>query len=111
MSKVENKILDDRGGSWSNKEIEDLVRMWREGVKNSDIAKNLKRSPNAISVKASRIGLPPKDKISDMSSSMKIRQCLKCRGPFFSDGPGNRICGACKNTDEWKSGGGYRIIN
>lgn len=24
------------------------------------------------------------------------RPCLRCRQPFLSDGPGNRMCGPCK---------------
>lgn len=101
----------DKSGSWSDSEIQALVKMWKEGAKNSDIAKKLNRSPNAVSVKASRIGLPPKDKITEMKATMKVRSCLRCRSQFFSDGPGNRICGGCKNTDEWKTGGGYRVVS
>lgn len=101
----------DKSGSWTDAEIRSLVDMWQKNEKNSDIAKKLKRSANAISVKASRIGLPPKDKIVEMTSSMKVRSCLRCRSQFFSDGPGNRICGACKNSDDWKTGGGYRVIS
>lgn len=101
----------DKSGSWTDAEIRSLVDMWQKNEKNSDIAKKLKRSANAISVKASRIGLPPKDKIEEMTSSMKVRSCLRCRSQFFSDGPGNRICGACKNSDDWKTGGGYRVIS
>lgn len=101
----------ERGGAWETKEIEDLARLWMQGVKNSEIAKQLGRSANAISVKASRIGLPPKELMNDMPSSMKLRCCLRCRSQFFSEGPGNRICGTCKGTDEWKSGGGYQIVS
>lgn len=104
-------VSSERGGAWGDDEIRDLVRLWREGVKNSDIAKALGRSANAISVKASRIGLPPKDRIPDMPSTMKVRSCLRCRSQFFSEGPGNRICGTCKSSDDWKSGGSYQIIS
>lgn len=108
---MEKNSKEDKTGSWTDTEIQTLVRMWRNNEKNSDIARELGRSANAISVKASRIGLPPKDKISEMNSTMKVRCCLRCRSQFFSDGPGNRICGACKNTDDWKSGGGYRVLS
>lgn len=102
----------DRTGSWTEEEIRTLVSMWRENRKNVEIAKTLNRSQNAISVKASRIGLPPKEKIPEaVSSNMKVRACLKCRGKFFSEGAGNRICSSCKNSDDWKSGGGYSIIS
>lgn len=112
MSRAQKETsVSERGGAWDEKEIRDLVRLWRDGAKNSEIAKALGRSANAISVKASRIGLPPKDRIPDMPSTMKVRSCLRCRSQFFSEGPGNRICGTCKGSDEWKSGGGYRIMS
>lgn len=110
--KLDNKQATlDKSGAWNDHDVQNLVRMWRTGMKNSDIARELNRSPNAISVKASRIGLPPKEHIQNMPPGMKIRCCLRCRSQFFSEGPGNRICGACKNTDEWRSGGGYQIIS
>lgn len=103
--------FSDAGGAWAENEIALLVEMWKAGKKNSEIATELKRSANAISVKASRIGLPPKEKLADGNTNMKVRSCLRCRGKFFSDGPGNRICGTCKNTDEWKTGAGYRVMS
>lgn len=29
----------------------------------------------------------------------KERRCLRCDRPFVSTGPGNRICGRCKDRD------------
>jgi|tagenome__1003787_1003787.scaffolds.fasta_scaffold18004428_2 hypothetical protein len=36
-------------------------------------------------------------------SRRKARKCLSCSSDFASDGPGNRICGACKSLDIWTS--------
>ena len=30
---------------------------------------------------------------------MKLRDCIQCRKPFKSTGPGNRICQKCKARD------------
>jgi len=32
------------------------------------------------------------------------RRCLKCGGPFPSDGPHNRVCKRCKGNQEWREG-------
>ena len=34
----------------------------------------------------------------------KKRKCLMCFKQFNSEGPGNRICGECKKTPEYKLG-------
>jgi hypothetical protein len=39
-----------------------------------------------------------------IQSQQKPRKCLSCAKTFQSAGPGNRICGACKDRDVWKSG-------
>ncbi|MFM9843542.1 MAG: hypothetical protein ACKVOI_11295 [Dongiaceae bacterium] len=33
----------------------------------------------------------------------KARSCLKCRQSFMGSGPGERICLACKETDNWSN--------
>lgn len=32
----------------------------------------------------------------------KIRSCLRCRRSFVSEGPGHRVCDACKTTEVWR---------
>ncbi|HTO83376.1 MAG TPA: hypothetical protein VMQ73_14120 [Methylomirabilota bacterium] len=29
------------------------------------------------------------------------RRCLRCRRPFDSEGPTERICGLCKLSEDW----------
>ena len=31
------------------------------------------------------------------------RRCLRCRDTFKGQGPGERICEACKETDGWRN--------
>lgn len=33
--------------------------------------------------------------------SGKVRQCLKCRKDFWSEGAHNRVCITCKRSDDW----------
>ncbi len=32
----------------------------------------------------------------------KARSCLKCREPFTSSWPGERVCPSCKTTTVWR---------
>jgi hypothetical protein len=36
-----------------------------------------------------------------IQSMRKPRSCLSCGGTFASFGPGNRICGTCKDRECW----------
>ena len=38
------------------------------------------------------------------SDKIKDRKCLMCLKQFLSEGPGNRICGECKKTPQYKLG-------
>ena len=38
-------------------------------------------------------------------NTRKERICLSCGDPFDSDGPGHRICGECKQSVRYRSGG------
>jgi hypothetical protein len=38
------------------------------------------------------------------------RACLRCGRPFPSEGPGNRICKACKNSTMWQGGGDFSVM-
>jgi hypothetical protein len=33
----------------------------------------------------------------------KARSCLNCRQTFMGNGPGERICPICKETDSWRN--------
>ncbi len=34
----------------------------------------------------------------------KARLCLKCRKPFVSSWPGERVCQSCKSLQSWREG-------
>jgi hypothetical protein len=38
-----------------------------------------------------------------MKSQQRTRRCLSCARDFDSEGPGNRICGLCKQRSTWSS--------
>jgi len=40
--------------------------------------------------------------VTGKSPVLRQRKCLKCEHSFPSEGPENRICPQCKNTDEWR---------
>ena len=90
-------------GVWSDTDIETLIEMWHMRFSNQDIGETLDRGANAVAIKASRLSLPPRNEDAKNSAS-KIRNCLRCRKSFNSDGPGNRICDTCKGSQDWQSG-------
>lgn len=102
-------------GPWSEQDIRDLIHMWRDHDP-AEIAQKLGRKANAVSIKASRLGLPPRASINERSKTARsnpkarVRPCLSCQIPFFSEGPHNRICDKCKNTAVWRSdSAGFRL--
>lgn len=99
--------LESRSGKWSDTDINLLMRLWTGGLSNRQIADRLERPENAVAVKASRLGLPPKSgqrKIQpDMKTSLLMRPCLSCRGDFLSEGSHHRICNTCKNSEIFHS--------
>ena len=44
----------------------------------------------------------PARKASSGKSSARRRSCLACRQGFDSDGPHERVCAPCKDTEEWR---------
>ncbi len=44
----------------------------------------------------------PARKASGGKSSARRRSCLACRQSFDSDGPHERVCAPCKDTEEWR---------
>lgn len=44
-----------------------------------------------------------------VQSMRQTRRCLSCDGQFPSTGPGNRICGDCKQLDAWTSPAEFSI--
>lgn len=96
-------------GSWSEDEIRKLIQMWQK-LPIEQIVIELSRNENAISIKASRLGLPPRTHtksakaVRSSNPKARVRPCLSCQTPFFSEGAHHRICDKCKNTDTWRSG-------
>ncbi len=94
---------------WKNDDIKILTDLWIQDVPATYIAQILKRSPNAIEVKALRIGLEPRRSELKLVRSAKgkrarVRPCMTCKALFFSAGSGNRICTTCKENPLWNSG-------
>lgn len=106
----ENRIEPsrERGNPWTDDDINRLIELWSSGASNADIAKNLSRNENAVAIKASRLRLPPKavpmSKVGKKPGAAKIRKCLCCTKPFFSEGVGNRICETCKGSSAYSCG-------
>ena len=102
-------------GAWSESDVARLISLWRSH-EIADIAKKLDRKPNAVSIKASRLGLPARARAQRDAANMrsnpaaKVRPCLRCRTPFFSEGAHNRICENCKGSSVWRSGGGSYVL-
>lgn len=52
-----------------------------------------------------RPGHAPAERAAALAKA-KTRKCLRCREDFLSEGPGNRICGVCKGSEDWRAGAG-----
>lgn len=55
---------------------------------------------NAAGRRAGGSGEPP----TRARSGTRRRDCLLCSAAFPSQGPHQRICDACKETDNWRNG-------
>lgn len=82
-------------GPWTREEEGILIEMWMRSLSNEEISERIGRTPNAIAVKASRLSLPTRNWCAE-NPKTRIRRCLRCERDFLSFGPGNRICGPCK---------------
>lgn len=93
----------ERGRPWTAKEVHLLARLWGQGLTAAQIAEHLDgRNENSISIKATRIGIAKFRSSSDgrIRPDAKIRPCLTCQQPFFSEGNHNRRCDPCKSGDD-----------
>lgn len=104
-------------GPWTREEITTLIEMWPNHG-NDEIASSLNRAANAVAIKASRLGLPPRVQVraavakstrNILRSSTRVRPCLRCMTPFFSEGAHHRICDKCKSGHSWAAGSGSYV--
>lgn len=107
-----------RVGAWSEDEIQLLRDLWARRLKTAHISKILGRTHSAVSVRASRMNLPPrwpsdKEGMSPEAvrarSGARTRPCMKCGNAFHSEGVHNRVCNGCKEGDDWRMGGAYSV--
>lgn len=104
-----------RSGGWTRDEVDTLIRLWGRGEETAEIAKTLGRPRNAVSIKATRLKLPPKRHAKKVMTAppagrppeARVRPCLCCTKPFFSAGKFNRICDPCKSGQD--AGGDYVV--
>jgi uncharacterized protein with von Willebrand factor type A (vWA) domain len=112
-AEAENSLGNDQenrtSNRWSQNDVKKLIDLWHSNKSNAEIAAELGRAEAAVAVKASRINLPPKRDVrsQNVKNKTRMRNCLRCRTPFISEGPGNRICDPCKGSADWQGGGDY----
>lgn len=117
MVKNQKKVLSEyktRHDFWKNDEIKILTDLWMQDVPAKYISRILKRSPNAIEVKAMRVGLKPRRTERALVQSAKenkarMRRCMSCNILFYSTHIGNRICTQCKEHPIWMSGNDLQV--
>lgn len=103
-----------RRGAWTPEELVKLRRMWEDDQSLDDMARKLGgRTVNAVSVKAARLGLPPRRRPEGEPLVRRpdegYRACLCCRVDFWSQGKHHRICDVCKSSDSWSSGSVFGV--
>ena len=82
---------------WTSAEIKTLCRLWAKGKAADEIGKALGRSAGSVRGAAQRhqLGRP---------GGMPAANCLKCGGLYSPESRFNRICGRCKQQQDWHSG-------
>lgn len=111
--------IDERQ-RWTEERSRKLAELWNQRLSPVEISEILNVTPNSVSIKASRMGLPPRIRSEQpglpsqaaASQGPTLRRCLRCTRMFGSTGSGNRICTPCKESDDWLNGGdGYYAIS
>lgn len=94
---------EERARAWATHEVHLLARLWAQGLTAGEIAAHMDgRNENSIAIKATRIGLSRHRGAASPKTrgDAKIRPCLTCQQPFFSEGKHNRRCDPCKASDD-----------
>lgn len=87
---------------WTEADRETLRKEWTRMTPTAQIAQLLNRTPTAVSVQASRMRLPPRDKGQQSAAApVKLRTCLGCRERFPPPWPTSYICPKCKTDPAW----------
>ena len=99
------------GHRWSECEDRALRKLWAENISAAGIAVRLSRSRAAVAARASNLGLALRTPLWGGRRSARChegeraeRLCLKCGESFASAHKGNRVCGTCKEDEDWSSG-------
>ena len=79
----------------TEEELETLLDAFRRGAPIIDIAERLNRAESTVRSYLKKLGL----KRPRVSRRRTKRRCLQCHRLFWSEGPHNRRCGPCKQTD------------
>lgn len=78
-----------------------LRRMREQNYSLARIAVRVGHSVNACQIKVYKLGLykwPPRAVAGAVVADKTKRPCLRCRAPFRSEGPHNRMCAKCRTV-------------
>lgn len=91
---------------WTNDEIAMLRRMRSRGQSFVEISIVIGRSPDSCQTKARNLQIAVLGRSEPREWSRRgvlrgksVRPCLRCRAPFRSEGPHNRLCGECRRIE------------
>jgi hypothetical protein len=84
---------------WTTREIRQLRAMRKAGEGFDEIGHALGRTPEACRGAASHLGIHPNKAPAARRRRDGYIPCLKCRNPFASEGPHNRIFRACRKLN------------
>ena len=89
--------------NWTDEETRLLVKLNEAGMGKREIAKIVGHTFAGTRDKLRRI----QDCSDNVREAVEIvsRKCLRCRDPFEAEGRFIRICGRCKDLQEWKRAG------
>ena len=100
-----------RSRRWTESEDRALRERWAESISASGIAIRLGRTRAAVASRSSGLGLGLRTTLWGERRSARCRKgeraarrCLMCGESFASAHKGNRICGTCKEDEDWSSG-------
>ncbi|MFQ5985297.1 MAG: GcrA family cell cycle regulator, partial [Alphaproteobacteria bacterium] len=93
---------------WPAQRVEELLKLWREGVPVKEIARRFEVTVPAVESKVVRLRsagyrLARRRAGPPATRAQRLRRCLYCGERFMSEHIGNRLCPACLENGPFTS--------
>lgn len=96
---------------WSPDQIQMLARLWAGNLSRLEIARRIGRSPGAVSVQASRLGLGSRTGNRGAAGALPMRDCNLCGKSFRPANRFIRICNHCRTSEDYQVSGDWLVLH